>query len=145
MHKETWVVVCNKEKARIFEVEKFGNLREIHTMVHPQSAMKAEMLTRDGLGRASEGFGMGGHSTMGPATPLKLKEAMHFAKEVAKYLESQKNGMRFTRMFIMAEPSFLGILRDELNRNVVKCVEGEIAKDLTKLDAKAIWEHMPIA
>ncbi|CRX39424.1 host attachment protein [Estrella lausannensis] len=144
MHKETWVVVCNKEKARIFEVEKFGNLREIYTMVHPQSAMKAEMLTRDGLGRTNEMF-RSGHSTMDPTTPLKLKEAMNFAKEVAKYLESQKNGMRYTRMFIMAEPSFLGILRDELNHNVVKCVEGEIPKDLTKLDAKAIWEHMPIA
>ena len=144
MHKETWVVVCNKEQARIFEVEKFGSLKEIYTLVHPQSGMKAEMLTRDGLGQTSEMYNKG-HNTMEPATPLKLKEAMHFAKEVARYLTSEKNNQRFKRMFIMAESSFLGLLREELDKNVVKCVEAEIPKDLTKFDAKEIWGYMPIA
>jgi len=144
MHKETWVVVCNKEKARIFEVEKFGFLKEIHTLVHPQSGMRAGMLESDDLGQTSEMYNKG-HNTMEPQTPLKLKEAMHFAKEVAKYLISQKNESRFTRMFLMAEPSFLGLLREELDHNVVRCLEGEIPKDLTRLDAKQIWEYMPIA
>lgn len=141
MHKETWVVVCNKEKARIFEVEKFGLLKEIHTLVHLQSGMKADKLQSDDLGQSSEMFSMG-HNTMEPHTPLKLKEAMLFAKEVAKYLGTSKNDFRFKRMFLYAEPSFLGLLREELDPNVIKCVEEEHPKDLTKLDAKQIWDHM---
>lgn len=144
MDKETWVVVCNKEIARIFEVEKFGSLKEIHTLVHPQSGMKAEMLTRDGLGQTTE-MVQKGHNTMEPQTPLKLKEAMHFARDVAKYLITKKNDSGFKRMFLMAEPGFLGLLREELDQNVVKCIEEEIPKDLTKFEAKQIWEYMPIA
>jgi protein required for attachment to host cells len=144
MNKETWVVVCNKEKARIFEVEKFGSLKEIYTLVHPQSGMKADKLMSDGLGQSTDMYMMG-HNTMEPQTPLKLKEAMQFARQIAKYLVTQKNDSRFTRMFLMAEPGFLGLLREELDPNVTKCVEGEIPKDLTRLDGKQIWEHMPIA
>lgn len=143
MQKETWVVVANKETARIFEVEKFGSLKEIHTMVHPKSGLKVEDMTWDGLGVASDGFRTN-HNSMEPATSPKMKEAQSFAKQIAKFLELKCNQSKFNRMFLMAEPSFLGVLRRNLNSNTLRCLEGEVSKDLTKQDLKGIWNHMPV-
>lgn len=143
MQKETWIVVANKEKARIFEVEKFGSLKEIHTLIHPQSGLKADELYSDNMGCTTEAFRMGQHM-MEPATTYKVKEAIIFARQISKYLDAEKKTGRFTRMFLMAEPSFLGVLRNELSAGVTKCVEAEVSKDLTKFTAGEIWTHMPV-
>ncbi|MBA3603708.1 MAG: host attachment protein [Parachlamydiaceae bacterium] len=43
----TWIVVANSATARVFELEKSGNIKEIETLVHAQSRLHGRDLTTD--------------------------------------------------------------------------------------------------
>jgi protein required for attachment to host cells len=143
MDKNTWVLVANGKKARIFEVEKFGKLKEISSLVHPRSTLTNEELTRDSLGRKKDFFRKT-PSTYEPNTMPKEKEEHTFAKEVAGYMDKSKNTNQFLRLFLMADPHFLGLLRKSLGKNTLSAIEGEVSKDLTELPPDEIWTHMPV-
>lgn len=144
MDKSTWVVVANGERARIFEVEKFGQLKEIDTLIHPKSKLSNEELTRDSLGRTTE-LHKKVSNTYQPATMPKEKELIAFAKQVATHLDLCRNTNKFSKLFLIVDPHFLGLLRKNFGKNTLSSIEGEITKDLTEFNPDQIWIRLPVA
>lgn len=70
-------------------------------------------------------------------------EAGLFAVELARRLHKDRAGHRFDALVLVADPSFLGLLRNHLDDPNRKQVILEVDKNLAHMDAAAIRAHLP--
>jgi protein required for attachment to host cells len=73
----------------------------------------------------------------------KRQEAMAFAKALSERLRSGRNDGEFDKLYIVAAPTFLGLLRNKLDIHTAQMLVGEVNKDLTRLDPAKIRSHLP--
>ena len=144
MEKETWIVVADDAYARIFRLDKFRQLEEIETLVHPESRLKEQDLVSDRPGRTFESNTVARRS-LGQTISPKKQEAINFAKLVAHHLNEAASKGKCVKFYLAASPSFLGLLRPEFHKNTLKMIEAEINKELTHLDKKEICNFFPFA
>src|SRR5512146_2148437 len=77
------------------------------------------------------------HATGGERSPRKV-EARRFARRVADALEEARRQDRYDRLVIMASPTFLGLLREEMPAALHATVAAEISKDLVHEPPEAL-------
>jgi protein required for attachment to host cells len=142
MKKDCWLVVANSSIARIFKIEKRHELKEIQTLEHPESRLHNLDLVSDKPGRDFESAGIGRHA-LEPKVLPKRHEFAVFAKSLADYLEDARNQGEFDTLYVAANPSLLGLLRQALHPNTVKLIKGEIDKDMTQMKSQDILAHLP--
>ena len=80
---------------------------------------------------------------MEPKVDVKHQEAVRFAKTLCDTLSSAHGKGRFERLYIVAAPAFLGLLRDGLHSPVQKAIAGEVSKNMTSHDINDIRGHLP--
>ncbi|MEW5973611.1 MAG: host attachment protein [Pseudomonadota bacterium] len=154
---KTWVVVADAARARFFRVEEsagahggsqyapsgealVGALVEIKDLSHPESLRKEREMASDAPGMSSVP-GMHGKFGMDEKVPPKETEAIRFAKEVAETLHG--DAAEYDRLYVVAPPHFLGLLRDATDKAVHAKLAGEFHKELTHFPAEQIREHLP--
>lgn len=140
MAKETWVVVANSSCARIFKLDK-NKLHEIRSMEHPESRLRNSELVSDGMGRNFEKSGITRHAYQ-PKTSPKDVEIDIFAKTICDCLNQGRAEGTCGKLFVIAGPSFLGIIRQKLDGSTRKIVDCEIEKDWTQFEAHDIFDHL---
>ncbi len=133
----TWIAVANSAMARIFLIEKNGNVLEIETLVHPQSRLHGRDLTSERPGRMQDSIGSSRHA-MEQATSPKEVEYEIFAKNVATYLHTAHQENKFNRLYLAASPHFLGLLRQEILPAVTLTIQSELDKDITHMSPSEI-------
>lgn len=140
--KSTWILVADNSRARIFTAETPSSpLEEIDDLSHSEGRLHDREMTTDLPGKIKSA-GAGGHTFEQPTDPKK-HEAEVFAHGVANYLEDAHNANKFRQLLIVAEPSFLGLLRNQLSEQIKKSVSFELDKNLTKHSAEDIRQHLP--
>jgi len=138
----TWVTVADSGRARIFKaVSPSGPLQEIQTLAHPEARLHEGDLTTDRSGRDTNSTS-GSHG-FGTATEAKDEEAERFASLVCSTLEAGHQKGNFNKLYIVAAPSFLGLLRKHRSNSVKPIIAEELSKNLTTLDATTIRSHLP--
>jgi len=137
-----WVVVADASRARIFSCDKpAGALNEIETLSNPEARLHEGDLVSDRGGRDNNGGGAShGYSTGNEA---KEEEAVRFAAEVCQHLEKGRKGKAFNRLYVIAAPAFLGLLRKHQSAPLKALLADEIAKDLTTKAADRIRAQLP--
>jgi len=139
----TWVVTADSSRARILEAKnRNGALVEVEALVRPESRLHGQDLLSDGPGRAFDSGGQGRHA-MGTKIDVKQQEAIRFAKEVSEVLSAGHNHGRFDKLYIVAAPAFLGLLRDSLHGPLQHLVAGEVDKNLASHGVEEIRGHLP--
>ena len=124
------VVAANASHARLFAREKkFGPLRELETRIHPESRMYGRELDRDAPGHVFQS-GNPSEDSMGEASDSKRREAEKFAREIAAELKKARSRGALERLILVAEPSFLGLLRANLDDPTRAKVVLEVPKNL---------------
>ena len=83
------------------------------------------------------------HATGGERRPRK-HEAVMFANKIATELEQARRNDRFDHLIVMAEPGFLGVLRQALPDSLKATVIAEVAKDLAQQPESAVRAHLPL-
>ncbi len=73
---------------------------------------------------------------------LNKQEAALFATHLAKFLSTAEQKGKFQRLYLIAEPSFLGLLRQHISPQIQKTIVGEAAKHLTSSDIATIENHL---
>jgi protein required for attachment to host cells len=144
MKHNAWMVVASGDKARIFKIISVGVLEEIHDFADPSARLKDADLTSDHAGRTSM-TAHGSHHTKSAHTPPHVKEVAKFARQLADQLEMSRQKGSFEHLYLVAEPKFLGHLRQHLNPNTAHVVAGECAKDIVHEEIHHIWQHVPFA
>ncbi len=141
--KSTYILVADNVRARIFTAETPASpLEEIDALAHSEGRLHDREMTSDLPGKIKNVGGIGGHAFEQPTDPKK-HEASLFAHRIAVYLEDAKNENKFEQLLIIAEPSFLGLLRNQLPEQIKKLVCFELDKNITTHSADDIRKHLP--
>ena len=139
----TWVVVADSCRARIFLAESpVAPLVELKAFENPQGRMHDRDITSDLPGRSFDSKGSGRHA-MEPHTDPKHETVVEFARQIAAHLDTGRKNRDYEQLAIVAAPSFLGLLREQLNGQLAKLVSYELDKNLSQMDAAEIRKHMP--
>jgi len=152
----TWVVVADAARARIFRVEGMDVERglarrpvpasstvlvEIKDILHPESRSHEIELASDAPGMSSVA-NMQSKFGMDEKVSPKEEEGVRFAKEVADFLKMQ--GANYDQLYLIAPPHFLGLIRPNLDKAIISKLVMEIDKDLSRHSAEDILAHLPI-
>lgn len=141
--RETWLVVADSTRARIFATARgWDTLQERTDLVHPLGRANERELTSDLPGRTFDSYGEGRHA-MAPRTGPKEHEAVVFAKELAAEIEAARTRNELDSLVVMAAPSFLGLLKSELSEAAQRLVVTSIHKNLVKSSLDEIRKHLP--
>lgn len=139
----TWVLVADNSRARFFTAEKAaGPLTEVQDLTYPEARLHEGDLVTDKNGRdrnpstgSAHGVGSGGSA--------KQEGAGRFALMVCSELETARNGGSFHKLYIVAAPAFLGLLRKHQSSALKQLIAGEVDKNLTTQDPVTIRGHLP--
>jgi protein required for attachment to host cells len=143
--KDTWIVVANSERARVFTVAEEKDrrrLQEVKELVHPASRGHERDLVANGSDRTFNSEGPGRHARSESISP-KEHEAWKLCKELAGELESARTNDRFRELIVVAAPEFLGQLRKSMTPPTARLIARELDKDVAHLKTVAIEKHLP--
>jgi len=141
--KSTWIVVADSSRARYFTASSPSSaLSEFEDDIHLESRQHEQKMTSDLPGKASGAGGAGGHAYEDQTEP-KEYESQEFAREIARHLEESLNAGKYGQLLLVAAPSFLGDLRNQISERVKKTVCFELDKNLTTHDTSDIRKHLP--
>jgi protein required for attachment to host cells len=85
---------------------------------------------------------VGHHATGGERNPRKV-EARRFARRVTDALDEERRSGKYDRLVVMAPPTFLGLLREEMPPAVHALLSAEIAKDLVHEPPEVLSGYLP--
>lgn len=137
-----WVVVADASRARFFKADKpAGALDEIETLSNPEMRLHEGDLVSDRGGRGNSGNGA--KHGYGNANEAKDGSANRFAAEVCRHIEKGRNSQAFDRLYVMAAPSFLGMLRKHQSDALRGLIRDEVATDVTTQSADRIRGRLP--
>lgn len=138
-----WIVVADASRARIFSAEGGnGAITEIQTLAHPQARLHEGDLVSDKAGR-DRNPGPSGHHNMGQESEAKQEETVKFAAQVCDELETGRVKGQFGKLYVIAAPGFLGVLRKHQTSSLQKLVAAEISKNLATHDLSQIRSSLP--
>jgi protein required for attachment to host cells len=138
----TWVLVADNSRARFFMAEKPASpLAEVQDLAYPEARLHEGDLVTDKNGRdRNPGHGAHGFGNDGTA---KQEGADRFALMVCNELEAARNSGSFRKLYVVAAPAFLGMLRKHQSPAMKQLVAGEVDKNLATQDPSTIRKHLP--
>jgi protein required for attachment to host cells len=145
------IVVASQAEVKFYDMQHIGDqLQLAGQLTDPLAHMHDRDFKSDRPGRKFDRAPLAGgrrgatahHSTGAEQHPRK-HEAIIFAQKIATELEQARQADRFDRLIVMAEPSFLGVLRQALPSALGSTVVAEVAKDLAHQPVSAVRAHLP--
>lgn len=143
---KTWVLVADHARARLFTAQvPEGPLQEVENLVDEQARLHDSDIVADAKGclvggrRSAHG---GGHAA-GDEHAAKRQVGEEFAKRISERLHQAHTLNAMARLYLAAEPGFLGLLRQQLDPATRHLVTAEIHRRLTDLTAAQIREQLP--
>jgi protein required for attachment to host cells len=135
----TWILIADSSRARIFEKkEREKHLTEVEDFVDAEGRATSKELRTDGRGRF---YGKGerdqGHTAEPAVSPVEHENDL-FAHTLARCLDDARKANRYDRLYLIAPPKFLGLIRASLDDEVKKMVHGELQKDISTLSAQEV-------
>ena len=138
----TWVLVADTCRARFFAAEKSASpLMEVQDLTFPEARLHEGDLVSDKNGRGNSPSG-NAHG-FGGDYGHKEESADRFAVQVCDELEAARSRGAFQKLYVVAAPAFLGLLRKHQSPPLRHLVAGEVDKNLATRDSGAIRKHLP--
>lgn len=137
------VIVADRVRARCFDAPvATAPLVEREVLYNPSERLHEAELTSDRAGRLTSSTRHGGHSLGTQESPHEHGAEM-FAQQICAVLDAERTAGRLARLYLIAEPGFLGVLRKHLGTDTGRLVAGEVAKDLVTCGADEIRAQLP--
>jgi len=138
----TWILIAHRGGARLFDAPGPGQgLHLLESVTNPAGRLKNRQIDSDKPGRAFDKFGGGRHAMSTEQAPTD-RVAQRFAKELGERLSSGRLEHRFARLMIVAEPRFLGELRDQLDPPTTAMIAATLDKDLGSVADRELPDHL---
>ena len=136
------VLVADAGRARIFSAsQKKEKYLEEGDLIHSRSRLKGTQVQSDGPGTVYDSSGKGRH-VVGNVKGIHKQESEVFAREVCVNIKQRYISNKFTQLYLIAPPEFLGFLRIHLDGELKKLIGGEIDKDIVQLKTDEIRSHL---
>jgi protein required for attachment to host cells len=137
------VVAADSARARLFRAgTPDAPLEEVDELLNPEARLHEGDLVEDSAGRRGTRPTQAKRSALGGET-AKRHRAEEFAAVVCEHATWQLRAAHAHRLYLVAEPEFLGLLRRTLDRSVLKQVAGAVAKSVTGKPAGRIRAALP--
>ena len=137
------VIVADASRARILSAEdNQSSLLETEDLVHSESRLREQDLVADGTGSGTDSGGYGMHS-MGHEKAAHARQAEIFAAELCERIDGIRQRGALRRIYLVAAPEFLGLLRANLSKQCTVLVAGEVGKNLVTRSLEEIRGHLP--
>lgn len=127
----TWVIAAGRSHAKIFRLTHFPKMEVVTLLENPKGGLHDRDLVSSQQGRAFDSMGMGRHAYESKTDP-KLIEIEKFAKLIGDFLNKALEEGKFAHLYLVAGPSFLGLLRSHINAKVKEAIKAEVHKDMTE-------------
>ena len=138
----TWVLVAESSRAKFYTAKNRADpITEIEVLVHPEGRLHEGDLVSDSAGSDGGSVGQGRH-IMNDKTSAKELEACSFAKLLADRLDSARIKGKFSKLVLVAPPAFLGLLRENLSKEVMAMVSNQVHKNLVQKPAETVREYL---
>lgn len=139
----TWILVADGGRARLFET-RWGNgkLIEIEDRINGAARLGDTAIVSDRQGRSHPGADGHAHSLEKHERPSEHTEDM-FARELSADLVQARKRGDLARLYLVAEPAFLGRLRKYLDDATQRIVVQDVASDLTRHPPEDIRKALP--
>lgn len=135
----TLYVIAHRAGARL--MFKRGQLTEsIETIDHPEGRLRDGDRDADRPGRTHDSGGVR-HALGRRESPVD-HIATTFARAIAARMTELRLEKRYDAAILVAEPAFLGVLRDALDDPTAATVRGSITKDLSWVDTQDLATHL---
>lgn len=139
----TWILAADKSRARIFEMHGAkDHLHEIEDFANPAGRAREDEIMNDNLGRFRGKEGGGAAHTGAPNTDPVEHETELFSKQISEYLDKARAEHRYDKLCLIAFPKFLGMMRQNLSKEVRQVVADEVSKDISWQDAREIEDYV---
>lgn len=133
----TWILTANGTVARVFDYTPLDGLAAVEG--HEWSAPPGPEYS-DSQGMSHSRFGQSQHRMAAHTGPDH--EHLVFAREIATELETAHRKGEFESLVLIAAPAMLGLLRDELDKDVRDTVRIELDKDLTRMPTAELETYL---
>lgn len=138
----TWIVVADSTRARIFDAGRYGReLNEVEDLYHPESRLHEGDLRQGEEGSQDESL-PSARSGTGPTTTAHEKHAEGFARDIARHLDKARHLGRYEKLVLVAAPSLLGELRDQVDAATAACITREVDKNLARHSQEDIRKRL---
>ena len=139
--KNRWFVIANKSNMTIYSEPGDQKFHFIDRLTNDDGRVREGDLEADRAGRSDSSSGAGAHAS--DRSNHKHEEiARKWAAKISLRLNEGALKNDFEEMILVAEPHFLGILRDELPAPMMKKVIAQIPKEYTRGSDTEIREHV---
>lgn len=141
--KPNWYVLANRVSATIYSNGPSGKFTFLQRIDNKQGGMRESDLDSDkpGRGFSTAGGGVFRHSLDRRYQHHELV-ARKFAKRLGKFLDSALRKRAFGQLVLIAEPHFLGLLREAFPPAVKRVVEHEIKHRYRELSSERLHEQI---
>jgi len=137
------IVVADSSKARILSAESgYGPLTDSSDYIHSESRLREQDLVADGSGSGRDSGGYGKHS-MGHEKAAHQQQVEIFADELCSEIDKLRVNSDLRKIYLVAAPKFLGLLRSSLSKQCTELLVGEVNKSLVNHSIEDIRSHLP--
>jgi len=137
------IVVADSSKARILSAESGdGPLIDSRDYIHSESRLREQDLVADGTGSGNDSGGYGKHS-MGHEKAAHQQQIETFADELCSEIDKLRENGDLRKIYLVAAPKFLGLLRSSLSKQCTELLVGEVNKSLVNHSIEDIRSHLP--
>ncbi len=137
------VIVADASRCRILNAQDMlDELSDVEDLIHSESRLREQDLVADGSGSGSDSGGHGKHS-MGHEKEAHARQAEIFAKELCDHIDKLHRREKIHRIYLVAAPGFMGLLRANLSKQSASLVAGEVSKNLVTHNLGEIRTHLP--
>ncbi|MDZ7828628.1 MAG: host attachment protein [Halofilum sp. (in: g-proteobacteria)] len=137
-----WVLVADGARARLFSAERpRGALVEHSEYANPSDRQHERDLVSDAPGRGNKAADGSRYAMEEP--DAKKEMARRFARDLAEILRKGRINRKYARLYLVAPPAFLGVLRETLDDVTADHVVESFAKDFVQETPEAIRRHLP--
>lgn len=138
----TWLVIFDSIECRIYDYSKREKnfIPLIHEIAKPENKLRDIDITSDKPGRyRAKGTGL---STYEQESDPKKVHIERFAQEISKYLVTSLNQNSYNKLIVVAAPRMMGILLQNLDKQVKKSIVHKIEKNAVKLPDRQLTGYV---
>jgi protein required for attachment to host cells len=137
------IVVADQAEAIFYDSTSLGTSpKEVARISDPAAHLHNRDFSSDRPGRSYESVGGARHALERENDP-RQREAVRFARRIARRLDDARRNEEFEELIVVAGPSFLGLMREELSKPTRARVVHEVHKDLVHSPMAALRKHLP--
>lgn len=138
-----WILVAHESGARIFgRLNHREPIELLEKIDHPIGRAKTHNLVSDRQGREGEFAPSAGRHAVGDHTDPTQKNALDFARNLARAIDVARDLNRFEYLVLVAGPQFLGTLRQELSTGTAQRVIGSLPRNLGNIQDSEVPGHI---